>query len=154
MKIVDNSFTQRIEIFDVVLKAIFEVSPSVFDTIFVRRVRRKPNNRKPIKTCDFLKNRLSVPRGVIHEDDAEQSQLRTKIPLEPNLKPTVLGSPIIDNGRDDFVVTLSRYDIQPFFSLARSLHNYAFSPWSAGAFTNDMTLYSAFVNVNKRSIAR
>jgi hypothetical protein len=149
-----NGLTQRIEIFDIVLQPIFKVSPSVFNTVFVRRVRRKPNNRKPIKTCDFLKDRLSMPRGVVHEDDAEQSQLRTEVPLEPYLKPNVFGSPIIYNGRDDFVAALSRYDIQSFFSLARSFHKNAFSTRSPGAFTNDMTLYSALINVNKRSIAR
>ena len=109
MKIVYNSFTQRIEIFDVVLKPKFEVSPTMFDTVFVRRINRQPNNSEAIKTRDFLKDRLSMPRGVVHEDDTIQSQQRTEIPLKPYLEPNVFCSPIVYNGSNNFIVTLSGY---------------------------------------------
>lgn len=136
------------------MKPKIKISPTVFDTVFVRRIRGQPDDLKTIKIGDFLKDRLSVPRGIVHENDAVQIQQRTEIPLEPDLKPNVFGSPIVYNGSNHFIVTLSGYDVQTFFSLARSFHKHPFSSWSAGSFTNDMTLHSTFVNVDKRSIAR
>jgi hypothetical protein len=69
------------------------------------------------------------------------------MPLEPRLKPDVFGRPIIYNGRDDFVFAQTRYDIQTFLSFARAFHDYTHSSRRTRTFPNDMTLYSALVNV-------
>jgi len=74
MKIVDYGLVQRVEIFDIILKPKFKVGPTVFNTVFVRRINGQPNNSKSIKIGDFFKDRLSVPRNVVHEDDAVASQ--------------------------------------------------------------------------------
>ena len=154
MKIAPNSVWQRIVIFSIVLELIFEISPSVFDTVFVRRISRQPNNVKAIESGDLLKDRLSVPRSVVHEDDAVASQLRTQIPFEPYLKPSVFCAPVENNRHDYFIVTFSGNDVQPFLSLARSFHIYAFSSRSAGSLSDNMTFYSALINIYERSIAR
>jgi hypothetical protein len=64
----------------------------------------------------------------------------------------VFSRPIVYNWRNYFIFTQSGDNIQAFFSLARTFHNYSLTSRRTSMFPNDMTLYTALVNADKRCI--
>jgi len=76
------------------------------------------------------------------------------MPLKPYLEPNVLSRPIVHNRRNDFITAQTSRNIQTFLSLARTLHDNTLTTRRTRTFPDNMTLYSALVNVYKRSIAR
>ena len=76
------------------------------------------------------------------------------MPLEPYLEPNVFSRPIIYNGCNDFVPAQTRRNIQTFFSLARAFHYHARSSRRTRPFSDNMTLYPALIDIDKRSTGR
>ena len=76
------------------------------------------------------------------------------MPLEPYLKPHVFSRPSIYNRCNDFILTQTCRNIQMFFSLARTFHYYTYPSRRTHTFSDNMTLYSTLIDIDKRSTVR